>query len=139
MARVDEGLSIGFLSPRFDRALSQIVNQGMSENAIEPGYCILATPQRGLTFYSSENTMLKEVLRNVVILNSFPQKREDGGPRILDLLDRVLPTMILCTPIGALAPAPHHDLTFLCLAVLTCLAQNPRPIRVGAAVPTFII
>jgi hypothetical protein len=75
MARVDEGLSIGFLSPRFDRALPHIVNQGMSENTVEPGHCILTTPQRGLTFYSSENTMLKEILRNVVIPNSFPQKR----------------------------------------------------------------
>jgi hypothetical protein len=47
----------------------------MSENAVEPGHCILTTPQRGLVFYGSENTLLEEVLRNAVIPNSFPQKR----------------------------------------------------------------
>jgi hypothetical protein len=41
---MDESLAIGFLSPRFDRALPQIVDQGMPENAVEPGNSILATP-----------------------------------------------------------------------------------------------
>jgi hypothetical protein len=72
---VDEGLAIGFLSPRFDRALPQIVDQDMSENAVEPGHGILTTPQRGLAFHGSENTMLEEVLCNAVIPNSFAQKR----------------------------------------------------------------
>jgi hypothetical protein len=72
---VDEALAIGFLSPRFDRALPQIVDQGMPENAVEPGHCILTTPQRGLVFYGSENTLLEEVLRKAVIPNSFAQKR----------------------------------------------------------------
>jgi hypothetical protein len=72
---VDESLVIGFLSPLFDRALPQIVDQGMSENAIEPGHGILTTPQRGLVFYGSESTLLEEVLRNAVIPNSFAQKR----------------------------------------------------------------
>jgi len=72
---VDEGLAIGFLSPLFNRALPQIVNQGMSENAVEPGHGILTTPQGGLAFYGSENTLLEEVLRNAVTPNSFAQKR----------------------------------------------------------------
>jgi len=72
---MDEGLAIGFLSPRFDRALPQIVNQGMSENAVEPGHGILTTPQRGLVFYGSENTLLEEILSNAVIHNLFAQKR----------------------------------------------------------------
>jgi hypothetical protein len=72
---VDEGLAIGFLSSHFDRALPQIVNQGMSENAVEPGHGILTTPQRGLAFYGSENTLLEEILRNAVIHNLFAQKR----------------------------------------------------------------
>ena len=53
----DKGLTKGFLSPRFARALPQKVNQGMSENAVEPRHCILTTPQRGLTFYGPENTL----------------------------------------------------------------------------------
>jgi hypothetical protein len=134
---VDESPAIGFFPLRFDRALPQIVDQCMSENAVEPGYCILTTPQRRLAFYGSENTLLKEVLRNAVIHNSFPQKRQDGGPRILDLLDRILPTMSLCAPLVVLVPTPHHDLTSPCPTVRTCLAPTPRPIRVGAAVPAF--
>jgi hypothetical protein len=47
----------------------------MSENAVEPGHGILTTPQRGLAFHGSENTLLEEVLRNAVIPNSFAQKR----------------------------------------------------------------
>jgi len=72
---MDEGLTIGFLSPRFDRALPQIVNQGMPNNAEEPGHGILATSQRGLVFYGSEKTLLKEILRNAVIHTLFAQKR----------------------------------------------------------------
>jgi hypothetical protein len=72
---VDEGLAIGFLSSHFDRALPQIVNQGMSENAVEPGHGILTTPQRGLVFYGSESTLLEKILRNAVIHNLFAQKR----------------------------------------------------------------
>jgi hypothetical protein len=47
----------------------------MSENAVEPGHGILTTTQRGLVFYGSENTLLEEILRNVVTSNSFAQKR----------------------------------------------------------------
>jgi hypothetical protein len=72
---VDECLAIGFLSPRFNRALPQIVDHGMSENAVEPGHGILTTPQRGLAFHGAENTLLEEVLRNAVIPHSYAQKR----------------------------------------------------------------
>jgi hypothetical protein len=72
---VDEGLAIGFLSPRFDCMLPQIVDQGMAENAAEPGHGILTTPQRGSALYGSENTLLEEVLRHADIPRSVAQKR----------------------------------------------------------------
>jgi hypothetical protein len=72
---VDEGLSKGVLPPRFDRPLSQMVDNGVAENAPEPSHGALRALERGLAFYGSEHALLKEVMRNVGIPDSASCKR----------------------------------------------------------------